>query len=117
MAAPIGYGIWLWFKSNPAAQWAAGIGAGLLLFFSWLGLRDRRIRREERLKQRAENMRQKERAVEYVETLKQEAQDEAEQAIDRRDTAQPLDPERMSDAQRKRIFGRGAATGDGSKRR
>lgn len=114
---PIGFSLWLWFRSNPAAQWAAGVGAGLLLFFSWLTLRDRRIRREERLKQRAENLRQKERAVEYVKTLEQELQDEAQQAIERRDDARPLDPERMSDAQRKRIFGRGAATGDGGKRR
>jgi hypothetical protein len=45
---PIGYSLWLWFKDNKAAQWAAGIFAGLVAFLSWQRLRDIRIRKEER---------------------------------------------------------------------
>lgn len=43
---PFGYPFYLWLKNNPAAQWALGIGAGLAVFWSWLSLRDIRIRRE-----------------------------------------------------------------------
>lgn len=57
MAAPIGYSIWLFFKNNRAAQWVAGVTAGLIAFLSWQRLRDGRIRREER--QRIEQKAQK----------------------------------------------------------
>jgi hypothetical protein len=46
--APFGYSAWLFFKNNPAAQWVAGVTAGLIAFLSWQRLRDGRIRREER---------------------------------------------------------------------
>jgi hypothetical protein len=34
--APFGYGLWIWFKSNPLAQWAAGIGVAYVMFRVWL---------------------------------------------------------------------------------
>ena len=46
---PLGFGLWLWLKNNPAAQWALGIGAGLIAFRAWLFGRDQRIRKEIRV--------------------------------------------------------------------
>jgi predicted nucleic acid-binding protein len=43
MMPPPFYGVWLWFKANPAAQWAAGIVAAYVTFRIWLG---RKISRE-----------------------------------------------------------------------
>jgi len=48
MAAPLGYGLYMWLKANPAVMWIAGIGTALAGFLSWQRLRDMRIRREER---------------------------------------------------------------------
>ena len=39
-----------WFAANPAAQWAAGIGAGLVTFWGWISLRDRRRDKETKRK-------------------------------------------------------------------
>ena len=44
------YGLWVWFRNNPLAQGIAAAVAGLVLFFGWLGLHDRKVRREARLK-------------------------------------------------------------------
>jgi len=41
--APIGYSIWLWFRSNPAAQAVAFVVALYIAFRLWLA---RKIRRE-----------------------------------------------------------------------
>jgi hypothetical protein len=38
------YGVWLWLKANPAAQWALGIVAAWLAFKLWLGAKIRRER-------------------------------------------------------------------------
>ena len=38
------------FRNNPAARWAAGIGAALAFAITWLALHDRKIRQIERLK-------------------------------------------------------------------
>jgi uncharacterized membrane protein YccC len=40
---PVGYSIWLWFRSNPAAQAVAGVVAVYIAFRLWLA---RKIRRE-----------------------------------------------------------------------
>ena len=46
MAAPFGMGAWLWFKSNPLAQGIAAALGAVAVFWSWMTLRDRRLRRE-----------------------------------------------------------------------
>jgi lipopolysaccharide export LptBFGC system permease protein LptF len=46
MGAPIGYQLWLWFKSNPWAQAAAVIGAAYVTFRIWLASKVKRERRE-----------------------------------------------------------------------
>lgn len=40
------YGVWLWFKANPAAQWVAGIVAAYLTFRLWLSAKIRRERKD-----------------------------------------------------------------------
>ena len=40
---PFGYGLWVWLKSNPAAQAALGIAAAILAFLTWLALHDRKV--------------------------------------------------------------------------
>jgi len=40
---PFGYGLWVWLKANPAAQWALAIAGAWIAFRLWLS---RKIRRE-----------------------------------------------------------------------
>ena len=111
---PLGYGLWVFLKNNPVVLYIGAAFAFLATFLSWQRLRDMRIRRENSEKHERAAAKEKERAVEYVETVREEAADAADKAIEARDTASPLDPERMSDAKRARIFGRSRATGEGS---
>jgi hypothetical protein len=46
MMPPPFYGVWLWFKSNPAAQWAAGIVAAYVTFRLWLSAKIRSERKD-----------------------------------------------------------------------
>ncbi len=48
--APFGYGVWMWLKGNPVAQGILAAGVGLSLLWGYLGLRDGRVRRDERMK-------------------------------------------------------------------
>jgi hypothetical protein len=47
MMPPPFYGVWLWFKANPAAQWVASIVAAYLTFRLWLSAKIVSVRREE----------------------------------------------------------------------
>ena len=100
---PFGYGLWLWFKGNPVAQ---GVALGLAVVVA--GLIYIRIRIAQALKvDRLKAMMKTRKAVDdYVETVKEETAHEADQALEARDSAQPLDPGSMSDAQYERISGR-----------
>lgn len=40
------YGVWLWFKANPAAQWVAAIVAAYVTFRLWLLAKIRRERKD-----------------------------------------------------------------------
>ena len=91
------------FTNNPAARWIAGIGATLAFAITWLALHDRKIRQIERLKAAEQTRKATEK---YTETVAKETAHEADEAIEARDTAKPLDPDGMSDAQYERIFGR-----------
>ena len=43
---PFGWSLWVWFRSNPAAQVAAAIGAAYVAFRIWLASKVKRERRE-----------------------------------------------------------------------
>jgi lipopolysaccharide export LptBFGC system permease protein LptF len=43
---PFGYGLWVWLKSNPAAQWALGIVAAYVTFKLWLRAKIRSERKD-----------------------------------------------------------------------
>jgi len=66
---PIGYNIWLWFRSNPAAQAVAVVAALYFTFRLWLA---RKIRRE-----RADA------AEEAVEQVTEQIEEQTDEAIQR----------------------------------
>jgi biopolymer transport protein ExbB/TolQ len=111
---PILWRLFDFIANNKTAQWVLAIVSGLALYKVYERLRDNRIRRENSEKHERAAAKERERAVEYVETVREEAADAAEKAIEARDFASPLDPERMSDAKRARIFGRSRASSEGS---
>lgn len=84
--APFGYGLWVWFKDNPAAQWVVGIGAGLAVFLSWQRLRDIRIRKEERQKIAAK-------AEEMVRRVTAKAKEKTDETIRKADDARARVPD------------------------
>ena len=70
------YPVFQWFQNNPAAQWAAGIGAGLAAFRAWMTMRDRRIRKQAK----AEGKRE---VIEHIETKEAELKEAANEAENR----------------------------------
>jgi len=66
---PVGYSIWLWFRSNPAAQAVAGVVAVYVAFRLWLA---RKIRRE-----------REDAAKEAVEQVTEQIQEKTDEAIQR----------------------------------
>ena len=84
--APFGYGLWVWLKDNPAAQWVVGIGAGLAVFLSWQRLRDIRIRKEERQKIAAK-------AEEMVRRVTDKAKEKTDETIRKADDARARVPD------------------------
>jgi outer membrane protein TolC len=83
---PFGYGLWLWFKSNPAAQWAAGIVAAYVTFRIWLS---RKISRER--EDAAE-----EAVEEVIEAIEKETDDAIERVEQERERVSDLnDAERL----------------------
>lgn len=107
------YPIFQFFENSKTARWVLGIVTGVALYKFYERLRDNRIRRENSEKHERAAAKEKERAVEYVETVREEAADAADKAIEARNSASPLDPERMSDAKRARIFGRARPSEEG----
>ena len=77
---PFGYSLWLWFRSNPVAQWVAGIVAGYAVFRLWLW---RKIRRE-----RQEAATEAERRV--IETIEEKTDDAIKRVEDERRTTADL---------------------------
>jgi len=85
--APIGYSIWLWFRSNPAAQAVAGVVAVYIAFRLWLA---RKIRRER--EGAAEE------AVEQViETIEKETENAVQRVEDDRDVVRLLNEQQLRD--------------------
>lgn len=79
---PVGYSIWLFLKNNPAARWAAASVAALVAFFTWLALRDRRIRREAVLKQEIKARKTADKVLGKLEKESDERIEKANQAAD-----------------------------------
>lgn len=79
---PFGYGIWVWFRNNPAAQAFAAAVAGLVVFFGWLGLHDRRVRREANAKGKIKAEKQAREAIQAVKERTDETIEKADKARD-----------------------------------
>ena len=71
------YGLWVWFRNNPAAQVAAAVVAGIVVFFGWLGLHDRKVRREDRLKA---EIKTRKTADKIITKMEEQSDDRIEQA-------------------------------------
>ena len=95
-----------WVANNKAVQWVLGVLLFIVALILWGERREGQGRKQEKIKARERDVALKEEAAEYIEIVKEEGDEDAEQAIESRDAAGPLDPERMPDAQRDRIFGR-----------
>lgn len=80
---PWGYPVWLWLKNNPAAQWALGIGAGLIAFRAWLSGRDQRIRKELKV---SEELRALDTARDVINEAREKTDETIKQADDARDS-------------------------------
>ncbi|HBJ40490.1 MAG TPA: hypothetical protein DDZ20_06950 [Hyphomonas sp.] len=93
-------------KTSALVRWIAGGLAAGATFLTWLALHDAKIRKIERLKDEKRAADQRARAKDYIDTMEEELEDEAHDAIEARDRAGPLDPDSMSDEQHARIFGR-----------
>jgi TRAP-type C4-dicarboxylate transport system substrate-binding protein len=76
MAAPFGWSLWLWFKSNPLAQGVAAALGAVGVFWGWMTLRDRRIRSEARKEGQRE-------IIEIIETKEAELKEAANEAENR----------------------------------
>jgi hypothetical protein len=100
---PFGYPLYLWIKNNPVAQGIVAAFVVVALAWVYIKVRIARAIRIDRLKAVIKTQK----AVDdYVETVTEETAHEADEALEARDTAQPLHPDGMSDAQYERIFGR-----------
>jgi hypothetical protein len=93
----------MWIKNNPVAQ--GMVAAFVVVAIAWVYIKVRIARaiKVDRLKAVIKTQK----AVDtYVEVVTKETAHEADEALEARDTAQPLNPDGMSDAQYERIFGR-----------
>lgn len=77
------YGLWVWFRNNPLAQGIAAAVAGLVLFFGWLGLHDRKVRREASLKSEIKARKTADKIITKMETESDDRIEKANQAADR----------------------------------
>ena len=91
MAAPFGYGVWVWLRNNPLAQGAAMAVGAWAIFWGWLRLRDRRqkVAIEQELELKSERA-----AREVVQTAREKSHEiirEAQEARDSIPSATPSD--------------------------
>ena len=91
------YGVFDWFSRNPAAQWAAGIGAALAAFWGWMTLRDRRIKKEARKEGRQQVIEEvKEQTDERVEDAREAARSTDDYNTDQLRQLRARDPNNRS---------------------
>jgi len=76
------YGLWVWFRNNPLAQGIAAAVAGVVLFFGWLGLHDRKVRREANAKGQIKAEKQAREAIQAVKERTDETIEKADKARD-----------------------------------
>ena len=111
MPAPFGYGIWLWLKDNPAAQWAIGIGAALIALLTWDKFRTSRIKREAT---RKANDRAEKQSDKILDKMEQESNDRIEAAREARERVPDgVTADQLRDDARAVLFGRGRNGGGG----
>ena len=79
------YGLWVWFRNNPLAQGIAAAVAGVVLFFGWLGLHDRKVRREASLKS---EIKARKTADKIINRMEEESDERIEAAQKRLDAIQ-----------------------------
>ena len=83
--APFGYSLWVWFRSNPAAQWVAGITVAYVTFRIWLA---RKIGRER--KEAAEEARE-----EVIEAIEKDTDDAIQRVEDDRAAVERLNADQL----------------------
>lgn len=76
------YGLWVWFRNNPLAQGIAAAVAGVVLFFGWLGLHDRKVRREASLKSEIKARKTADKIISRMEDESNERIEKAYEAAD-----------------------------------
>ena len=82
---PFGYGLWVWLKSNPAAQWALGIVAAYVTFKLWLRAKIRNERKDA-----AEDA-----TEEVIEQIEKETDDAIQRVEDDRAAVERLNAEQL----------------------
>lgn len=111
MPAPFGYGLWLWLKDNPAAQWALGIGAALFALLTWDKFRTSRIKREATAKA---NRKAEKQSKAILEDMEEESNDRIEAAREARERVpDDVSADSLSDGARAILFGTRSDSGGG----
>jgi hypothetical protein len=82
---PFGYGLWVWLKSNPAAQWSLGIVAAYVTFKLWLRAKIRSERKDA-----AEDA-----TEEVIEQIEKETDDAIQRVEDDRAAVERLNAEQL----------------------
>jgi hypothetical protein len=106
MAPPIGFAVWKWFAGNALAQ---GIAAALAIVVLWRMnnlVVGRSATARQRLREKEARLRALERARRTIQHETKEAADAADEALAKRNPGGAIVPGSLSDAQRRRIFGR-----------
>jgi hypothetical protein len=91
------YAIWLWFKANPVAQWAAGIGAAYVLFRIWLARKIGAARQEAATEAREE----------VIEQIEEQTDDAIQRVEDERAATRALNEQQLLDLAAKSANNRG----------
>lgn len=91
------YGVWLWFRANPVAQWVAGIGGAYVLFRLWLARKIGAARQEAATEAREE----------VIEQIKEETDDAIQRVEDERDVTRALNDQQLLDLAAKSPNNRG----------
>lgn len=91
------YGVWLWFRANPVAQWVAGIGGAYVLFRFWLARKIGAARQEAATEAREE----------VIEQIEEETDDAIQRVEDERDVTRALNDQQLLDLAAKSPNNRG----------
>ena len=98
------YPVFEWFANDPVGRTVAWVTGGLAAFWAFITLRDRRIRKEEKVRSELEARKAKDQAIEKLEEQSNERLEKAERARASVPDADILDS--MSDEEYEFLFGR-----------